>query len=57
MEQMDQTVISIFKGDSNQPQMTRAMRDIISLAGVMKDLSSEAVFDSPLEMLQVLANH
>ncbi|TQR06984.1 hypothetical protein [Psychrobacillus soli] len=54
MEHVDQNVISIFKSDSNKPQMTRAMRDIISLAGVMKDLSTEAVFDSPLEMLRFL---
>jgi hypothetical protein len=54
MEQMDRTVISIFKSDPNQPQMSRAMRDIISLAGVMKDLSTEAVFESPLEMLRFI---
>lgn len=54
MEKMDRTIISIFKSDPHQPQMTRAMRDIISLAGVMKDLSSEAVFDSPMEMLRFL---
>lgn len=51
MAEMDPSVISIFKSDSNQPEMTRAMRDIISLAGVMKDLTTESVFDSPLEML------
>ncbi len=51
---MDQQVISIFNMDEQQPEMTRAMRDIISLAGVMKDLSSEAVFQSPLEMLRFL---
>lgn len=40
--------------DEKQPEMTRAMRDVISLAGVMKELSSEAVFQSPLEMLRFL---
>ncbi|GKV64964.1 MULTISPECIES: hypothetical protein [unclassified Sporosarcina] len=54
MEKVDQQVISIFHTDEQQPEMTRAMRDIISLAGVMKDLSSEAVFQSPLEMLRFL---
>ncbi|AOV06804.1 hypothetical protein [Sporosarcina ureilytica] len=54
MEEMDQSVISIFKTAQHQPELTRAMRDIISLAGVMKDLSTEAVFDSPLEMLRFL---
>ncbi|MDS9473101.1 hypothetical protein [Sporosarcina pasteurii] len=51
---MDKSVVSIFKTAQHQPELTRAMRDIISLAGVMKDLSSEAVFDSPLEMLRFL---
>lgn len=51
---MDQSIISIFKSDADQPEMTRAMRDIISLAGVMKDLTTESVFDSPLEMLRFL---
>src|SRR5690625_5529095 len=51
MAQMDESIISVFKTDPDQPEMTRAMRDVISLAGVMKDLSTEAVFASPLEML------
>lgn len=51
---MDRTPISIFKEQQNKPELTRAMRDIISLAGVMKDLSTEAIFDSPLEMLRFL---
>ena len=34
--------------------MMRSMRDLISLAGVMKDLSTGAIFDSPLEMLRFL---
>ncbi|WP_062110078.1 hypothetical protein [Bacillus niameyensis] len=54
MEKVDREIISIFKSDHNLPQMARAMRDIISLAGVMKDLSTESVFDSPLEMLRFL---
>lgn len=54
MEQLDRNLVSIFKSDPHQPQMARSMRDIISLAGVMKDLSTEAVFDSPLEMLRFL---
>ncbi|WP_153731647.1 hypothetical protein [Sporosarcina obsidiansis] len=54
MEEVDKQLISIFNMDAQQPEMTRAMRDIISLAGVMKDLSSEAVFHSPLEMLRFL---
>ncbi len=51
---MAQSIISIFNATEEQPEVTRAMRDIISLAGVMKDLSSEAVFDTPLEMLRFL---
>lgn len=51
---MDKSVISIFNAAQHQPEMTRAMRDIISLAGVMKDLSTESIFDSPLEMLRFL---
>ena len=54
MEEVDKSVISIFKSDHNQPEMMRSMRDIISLAGVMKDLSTEAIFESPLEMLRFL---
>ena len=54
MAQMDESIISVFKTDPDQPEMTRAMRDVISLAGVMKDLSTEAVFASPLEMLRFL---
>lgn len=54
MAEMDEQVISIFQSEPDQPEMTRAMRDIISLAGVMKDLSTEAVFTSPLEMLRFL---
>jgi len=54
MDKVDKSVISIFKSDQDQPEMNRAMRDIISLAGVMKDLSTEAIFDSPLEMLRFL---
>ena len=54
MENTNQPIISIFQADHQQPEMARAMRDIISLAGVMKDLSSEAVFDTPLEMLRFL---
>lgn len=51
---MDQQVVSVFKSDQHAPEMQRAMRDVISLAGVMKDLSTEAVFSSPLEMLRFL---
>lgn len=54
MEEMDKSIVSIFKTAQHQPELTRAMRDIISLAGVMKDLSTEAIFDSPLEMLRFL---
>lgn len=54
MEKVDQHVVSIFKTEQDKPEMQRAMRDIISLAGVMKDLSTEAVFASPLEMLRFL---
>ncbi|MCG3088382.1 hypothetical protein [Sporosarcina cyprini] len=54
MEKDMQTVVSIFGADHQQPEVTRAMRDLISLAGVMKDLSGEAIFDSPLEMLRFL---
>lgn len=54
MEEMDRKLISIFKADHKQPEVTRTMRDLISLAGVMKDLSTQAVFDSPLEMLRFL---
>lgn len=54
MADMDQSIISVFKTDPDRPEMTRAMKDVISLAGVMKDLSTEAVFDSPLEMLRFL---
>lgn len=51
---MDKSIISIFKETENQPEVTRAMRDIISLAGVMKDLSTQAVFDTPIEVLRFL---
>lgn len=51
---MAREIISIFKTSDEQPEVTRAMRDLISLAGVMKDLASESVFDTPLEMLRFL---
>ncbi|WP_363322181.1 hypothetical protein [Sporosarcina highlanderae] len=51
---MDRKLISIFKTDHVKPEVARTMRDLITLAGVMKDLSSQAVFDSPLEMLRFL---
>ncbi len=51
---MDSAIISIFKATEEQPEVTRAMRDMISLAGVMKELSTAAVFDKPLEMLRFL---
>jgi len=54
MDEVDQQVVSVFKSDQHAPEMQRAMRDVISLAGVMKDLSTEAVFSSPLEMLRFL---
>lgn len=54
MEKVDQSVVSVFKNDADQPEMTRAMRDVISLAGVMKDLSTDAIFATPLEMLRFL---
>ena len=54
MEEMDRKLISIFKTDHKKSEVSRTMRDLISLAGVMKDLSTQAVFDSPLEMLRFL---
>lgn len=51
---MAKKLISIFDAREDQPEVIRSMRDLISLAGVMKDLASQSVFDTPTEVLRFL---
>lgn len=54
VDESKKSLISIFKGDDTSAELMRSMRDLITLAGVMRDLGSEAVFDAPLEMLRFI---
>lgn len=51
---MDKQLISIFKEDDNSPAILQTMRDISTLASVLKELGSQAVFDSPGTILRFL---
>ncbi|MFC0470135.1 hypothetical protein ACFFHM_06255 [Halalkalibacter kiskunsagensis] len=51
---MDQSLTSIFTANESEPEVSQSMRDIASLAGVLKDLGSQDAFQSPGEILRFL---
>jgi hypothetical protein len=54
MADMDSTLISIFKEQTTSSELHEAMRDIVKLAGVLKEMSDTDYFQSPLKLLKVL---
>lgn len=54
MAEMDQTIISIFKESTTSNELHKVMRDIVKLSGVLKELSDEDYFHSPVKLLKVL---
>lgn len=58
MEEMDLSIekkpISIFDENLHQVDMNKTMRDIASLSGVLNDLHSQQIYQSPIEILRFL---
>lgn len=56
MEPMDleQQAISIFTSNYNTAEFMKSMRDLASLSGVLKELSTEKMYDSPIEIIRFL---
>lgn len=57
MDEMDTVKrgpISIFNAESNTAELKTSMRDIASLAGVLNELGSQQIYESPLEILRFL---
>jgi len=55
MEGMDvSTPISIFHSDYFSAEFMKTMRDLASLSAVLKDLSTEKMYDSPMEIIRFL---
>ncbi|MFB7156007.1 hypothetical protein [Lysinibacillus sp. NPDC056232] len=57
MDEMDtvkRAPISIFNVESNTAELKTSMRDIASLAGVLNELGSQQIYESPLEILRFL---
>ncbi|MBB6444155.1 hypothetical protein [Bacillus benzoevorans] len=54
MADMDGKMISIFKESTTSSELHEAMRDIVKLAGVLKEMSDEDYFQSPVKLLKVL---
>lgn len=54
MEKVDQQLISIFTQKAESAEMSQAMRDIVSLAGVFSELGNAKTFEAPLETLVFL---
>lgn len=54
MENMDRPLISIFQEQANSPAVLQSMRDIATLSGVLSEMGSQRVFDSPAEILRFL---
>jgi len=56
MDEMDLTKspISIFTGNYQAAEFMKSMRDLASLAGVLKELSTEKMYDSPMEIIRFL---
>ena len=55
MEEMAvNTPISIFTNNYQTAEFMKSMRDLASLAGVLKELSTEKMYDSPIEIIRFL---
>lgn len=54
MEEMDQSLISLFDKTAKSPEVHQTMRDFVYLAGVFSALGNAKTFDSPLEILVFL---
>lgn len=54
MEKMDHPLISIFQEQADSPAVLQSMRDIATLSGVLSEMGSQSVFDSPAEILRFL---
>lgn len=54
MADMDGNIISIFKESITSSELHEAMRDMVKLAGVLKEMSDEDYFLSPVKLLKVL---
>ena len=56
MDEMDikQAPISIFSSNYQTAEFMKSMRDLASLAGVLKELSTEKMYDSPTEIIRFL---
>ena len=44
--------ISIFTSNYQTAEFMKSMRDLASLAGVLKELSTEKMYDSPIEIIR-----
>lgn len=51
---VNKAVISIFSSDYQTAEFMKSMRDLASLAGVLKELSTEKMYDSPIEIIRFL---
>lgn len=51
---VNKSVISIFTSDYQTAEFMKSMRDLASLAGVLKELSTEKMYDSPIEIIRFL---
>lgn len=54
MAEMDGNIKSIFKESVTSIELHESMRDIVKLAGVLKEMSDEDYFRSPIKLLKVL---
>lgn len=58
MEQVDielkQERVSIFHTSMNAPELKMTMRDFASLAGVLKELGTEQIYESPIDIMRFL---
>ncbi|MGG1401580.1 hypothetical protein ABE288_27740 [Bacillus salipaludis] len=54
MAEMDGKLISIFKESTTSSELHEAMRDIVKMAGVLKEMSDEDYFQSPVKLLKIL---
>lgn len=57
MDEMDQSIISVFDKSANSPEVHQTMRDFVSLAGVFSALGNAKTFESPLEILIFFKSH
>lgn len=51
---MDRALISIFQSSESSSELMLAMRDIAYLSGVLSDLGSQQLFQTPVEILRFL---